>query len=233
MTDCSDWKKYHPELSKNSGVYPIAVPGITSDNVYNVYCDMELDGGGWTVIHRRVEETTTTSFNVNFDNYVKGFGQPGEHHSYWIGLEALSHLADSVDRGYTLRIDLGDCSNRNVRETYQDFWIGDDTTQYTLHIKSGAATGTAGDALTISNSYFVHNNMKFSTPDTEHDDPNHCATTYKSGWWFNNCFAANLNGVYYKDCKGPSSKTDGITWIPFHNNKYFMNFASMKIRRAA
>jgi hypothetical protein len=222
LTDCSDWKKYHPELSNSSGVYPISIPGI--DETYNVYCDMEDENGGWTYIHRRVEETNYTDFNVKFDQYVDGFGLPGPSHSYWIGLNALSHLANA-NNSYTLRIGLEDCNDRNVTETYEGFWI-DGSTQYTLHLKSGSATGYAGDALTISNSYLNHNNMKFSTPDK--DDPNKCASQYNSGWWFNDCFAANLNGIYYKGCKPPQSQTDGITWMPFHNNKYSMKSAYME-----
>jgi len=225
--DCSDWKIYHPELSKNSGVYPVNIPGTRQDTAYNVYCDME--GGGWTTIHRRLQEENTTDFNVDFDKYVNGIGRPGENHSYFIGLDALSNLANSADKNYTLRIHLEDCNGRNVMETYQNFWIGDESSSYTLHIKSGSATGTAGDALTISNSYISHNNMPFTTPGR--DGPNKCATTYHSGWWFNDCFAANLNGMYYKDCTS-NGATDGVTWTPFHNNKYSLKMAYMEIKRS-
>ena len=33
--------------------------------------------------------------------------------------------------------------------------------------------------------------MKFSTPD--HNNNNGCAATYKSGWWYNNCYRININ----------------------------------------
>jgi CubicO group peptidase (beta-lactamase class C family) len=229
LMDCSDWKKYHPELSETSGVYPVNIPG-TQNTAYNVYCDMEDNGGGWTTIQRRLQEEKTTDFNVNFVTYVNGIGRPGENHSYFIGLDALSNLANSADKDYTLRIHLEDCNGRTVMETYQNFWIGDkESSNYTLHIKSGSATGDAGDALTISNSYITHNNMPFTTYD--HEGPNQCATQYRSGWWFNDCFAANLNGIYYSNCSS-NGATDGVTWTPFHNNKYSLRSAYMEIKRS-
>ena len=41
--------------------------------------------------------------------------------------------------------------------------------------------------------------MKFSTYDRDNDniDEFHCAEEDVSGWWFNACSAANLNGHYY------------------------------------
>ena len=41
--------------------------------------------------------------------------------------------------------------------------------------------------------------MKFSTYDRDNDNINefHCADEDVSGWWFNACSAANLNGHYY------------------------------------
>ena len=41
--------------------------------------------------------------------------------------------------------------------------------------------------------------MKFSTRDRDNDNDAyyHCGRQDKSGWWFNGCSAANLNGHYY------------------------------------
>ncbi|ROI36359.1 Tenascin-X [Anabarilius grahami] len=49
-----------------------------------------------------------------------------------------------------------------------------------------------------------HNGRPFSTKDK---DPNtlsiHCAKAYMGGWWYKNCYKANLNGLYasYSDNK--------------------------------
>lgn len=49
-----------------------------------------------------------------------------------------------------------------------------------------------------------HNHMPFSTFDVDNDMRfyDNCAYIFKSGWWFNACFQANLNGVYYRYSNG-------------------------------
>lgn len=51
-----------------------------------------------------------------------------------------------------------------------------------------------------------------------------------SGWWFNDCFAANLNGQYDANCK-TSSNGGGIIWMPWEGNKVSLKYAQMMIRR--
>ena len=41
--------------------------------------------------------------------------------------------------------------------------------------------------------------MMFSTYDSDHDHSGYssgCAGNFGGGWWYNNCFHANLNGDY-------------------------------------
>ncbi|KAH7959104.1 hypothetical protein HPB49_008252 [Dermacentor silvarum] len=50
----------------------------------NVYCDMDTDGGGWTVIQRRGQYGNPVfNFYRNWTEYANGFGNPAEE--YWIG----------------------------------------------------------------------------------------------------------------------------------------------------
>ena len=45
----------------------------------------------------------------------------------------------------------------------------------------------------------LHNGMKFSTKDQDHDrNSGSCAQDYHSGWWYKNCFRTNPNGKYLK-----------------------------------
>ncbi|XP_052813147.1 semaphorin-5A-like [Mya arenaria] len=75
--DCSDVLKLG--LSHGSGVYRIT-PWNTHKEV-DVYCDMDTDGGGWTVFQRRFDGSI--EFNRSFVEYEQGFGSlDGE---FWMG----------------------------------------------------------------------------------------------------------------------------------------------------
>ncbi|KAJ8040514.1 Tenascin-X [Holothuria leucospilota] len=75
-----------------------------------------------------------------------------------------------------------------------------------------------------------HHKAYFNTPDSDHDDePDYnCAVNYKGGWWYKNCYDANLNGIY--------GLTDG-DWagICLHNRNTTeeicdITFVEMKLR---
>ncbi|XP_052092540.1 angiopoietin-2-like [Mytilus californianus] len=72
--ECTDLKK----LNKKTGIHT-----IYPDNVHGikVYCNMEVDGGGWSVIQRR--QDGTTNFYRSWSDYEKGFGSP--ERNVWLG----------------------------------------------------------------------------------------------------------------------------------------------------
>ncbi|XP_065944972.1 angiopoietin-1-like isoform X1 [Magallana gigas] len=77
--DCADIKKHRP-LSRD-GVYTIyPTPGTNK----TVFCDMTTDGGGWTVIQRRLDGET--DFYRNWKDYKNGFGHAD--HEYWLEVDA-------------------------------------------------------------------------------------------------------------------------------------------------
>ncbi|XP_019125921.2 fibrinogen alpha-2 chain [Larimichthys crocea] len=174
-SDCASL--YHNGV-RRSGVYNIALtPGTTLP----VYCDMETEGGGWMVFQRRRDGSV--SFNRGWSEYRGGFGDPrGEH---WLGNQQL-HLLSNHGH-YSLRIDLQDWSHAHKHALYHTFRIDNEENRYRLHV-----SGFSG---TVEDSFgWYHNQQSFSTPDTG----NICAEISHAGWWFHQCFYANLNGVYYK-----------------------------------
>ena len=106
---------------------------------FNVSCDMQTDGGGWTVFQRRKEGSE--DFYRNWNEYKEGFGEL--YGEFWLGLDKIHRLtATSV----TLRVDLMAPDNSKAYAKYEDFTIGSEASMYV--IRFGPYTGTAGDSLT-------------------------------------------------------------------------------------
>lgn len=71
----------------------------------------------------------------------------------------------------------------------------------------------------------------FSTPDRDNDNNKaknngNCALTLKSGWWFDNCADANLNGEY----SHIEDASDRIYWFGFGWH-ISLKETTMKIRK--
>ncbi|XP_036984737.2 fibrinogen-like protein 1 isoform X1 [Artibeus jamaicensis] len=211
----------------SSGFYK--VKPVQSPAEFPVYCDMS-DGGGWTVIQRRSDGSE--NFNRGWDDYENGFGnfvqKDGE---YWLGNKNLHLLTTQGD--YTLKIDLADFEKNTRYAQYKIFKVGDQKNSYELNI--GEYSGTAGDSLTVKFDpkmqwWGSHQRMKFSTWDRDNDNyEGSCALEERSGWWFNRCHSANLNGLYYQGSYG--AQTDnGVVWHTWHGWWYSLKSVVMKIR---
>ncbi|KAM3609648.1 uncharacterized protein V6R79_018148 [Siganus canaliculatus] len=204
MRDCSD---YLLRGHRRSGVY-LVTPDLRSRS-FPVFCDMKQDEGGWTLLQRRHDGSV--SFNRTWAEYRSGFGEldGGE---FWLGNNMI-HLL-TRDRDMVLRVELEDYNGVMEYAEYEQFRVASERIRYRLSV--GKYSGTAGDALRFSKSY-DHNNRMFTTPDRDHDryPSGNCGAYYSSGWWFDACMAANLNGRYYTGkYKGVR---DGIFWGTWHN----------------
>ena len=145
-----------------------------------VYCDMETDGGGWTVFQRRQDESI--DFYRNWTDYENGFGDlTGE---FWLGLSKIHRL--TKEGSNTLRVDLGDFEGNEAYANYSTFSISDGSTEYILTV--GGYSGTAGDSLAY------HNGMRFTTRDNDNDlRSGSCAQRYTGAWWYKKCYTSIIN----------------------------------------
>ncbi|XP_044146876.1 fibrinogen-like protein 1 [Bufo gargarizans] len=212
-SDCSSL--YHNGI-RSSGSYTI-LPSSGRSPV-DVFCDMETQGGGWTVIQRRRDGSI--SFNRTWKEYKEGFGDlNGE---FWLGND---HIHKITSRGgYSLRIDMEDWDREHKYVHYLEFSIEDESNYYRLHISG--PSGTAEDLFA-----WYHNKRSFSAPGFG----NLCADISHGGWWYYQCFYSNLNGVYYaggKYVKGRETMgPDGIVWYSWKNTDYYsLKKVSMMIR---
>ncbi|KAM4597946.1 microfibril-associated glycoprotein 4-like [Polymixia lowei] len=199
-------------VSTYSGVYTI-YPSVTP---LQVYCDMDTDGGKWTVIQRRMDGTL--NFYRPWEAYKAGFGNSSGE--YWLGLENIHILTKK--RKYELRVDMEDFDKNKVYAKYSSFRVGSEAGGYKLHV-SGFKNGGAGDSLTYSNG------QKFSTFDKDQDTwSKNCALIYYGAFWYKSCHRANPNGAYLWGTT-PHDGT-GVTWYHWKGQKYSLKGIEMKIR---
>ena len=204
--DCKD--AYEKGIRK-SGIYHLDPDNGGS---FQAYCNMDIDGGGWTVFQRRKDGSV--DFYRGWNDYVKGFGNPdGEH---WLGLEKIHRLTKASS---VLRVDVTSYSKGSKYAKYT-FKVGDAASKYTLQ-----ATGYSGNA---GDSLGYHNGMKFSTKDNDNDrNGGSCAVAHRGAWWFNSCAHSDLNGLYPGR---RASSSHNCAWYHF-DHWYSLKFTEMKTRR--
>jgi len=150
----------------------------------DVYCDMQIDGGGWTVIQRNVKDEVST-FNRKWNDYEEGFGDINGN-KLWYGLRALSCLTQTDD--WELRIDFQFKNKTWSHLHYTVFSVGSASDEYPLSI--GGLIGTTTDPFSTE----PLDGKKFSTFDNDNDwGYRNCASDLNSGWWYNDCFHINAN----------------------------------------
>jgi len=233
MRHCADHFKYAD--ARENKAYRLKLSYNETTNVsFTAFCDMTTDGGGWTVIQRRVG---STSFERNWNEYKLGFGDTSSPTAdLWLGNDHLYELTSWTPDTMTLRIDISDCAGVNAFEVYSSFKVESMDTNYTLRVGTDHL-GTAQDSLTYPTDSMTADGMQFSTPDRDNDQQSvvHSALETKSGWWFNLLSASNLNGIWYKDCKQPDIKPrffQGISWFTWKYENHPLIKVVMKIRPA-
>ncbi|XP_078616743.1 fibrinogen-like protein 1 [Branchiostoma floridae x Branchiostoma japonicum] len=209
FADCSElYPLLYWTSTVHDGVFPVK-PESNTDH-FDVFCDMTTDGGGWTVIQKRF------SGRLNFDrrwaDYKNGFGNvEGEH---WLGLDKIHNLTSQ--NSYELYVELGDWESNVTHAKYSTFSIGDESTDYTLHI--GGYSGDAGDSMADTDG------SKFSARDKDNDGwGGHCAQWFSGGWWYNTCAVSALNGPYFhpEDYHGRDTGF-GVYWYYWKGTHFYL-----------
>ncbi|XP_078573489.1 uncharacterized protein LOC144860223 [Branchiostoma floridae x Branchiostoma japonicum] len=173
--DCAD---LYEGGSTTSGVYMVTLQNNTR---VEVYCDMDTDGGGWTVIQRRFDGSVP--FNRTWADYKRGFGNlTGEH---WLGNDNLHLLTNQ--RAYRLRIDwIRRGKQNNFTCTRGIIKVADEKQLYRMTPQARATRGNMCDLL-----FYPASGFAFSTVDRDNDiiAGISCAEIHGGGWWYVSCGA--------------------------------------------
>ncbi|XP_041657991.1 angiopoietin-related protein 5 [Cheilinus undulatus] len=238
--DCSDIKdnlmSVVPKIP--SGIY-IVHPENT-DSSFEVFCEMDYMGGGWTVIQRRIDGLT--DFKRPWADYADGFGNlAGEH---WLGLKKVFYLVNQKDTRFQLHIALVSSDDVMSYASYDDFHVDSETKFFSIHL--GRYAGSAGDAFRGYDQDQNQDTAPFSASDVDNDGCNpFCSIDNRTvescsakqnhtGWWFNQCGLANLNGSP-EDLEQNQGQRTHILWDTWRQNgiPHTIKSVTMKIRRIA
>ncbi|EDW10448.1 microfibril-associated glycoprotein 4 [Drosophila mojavensis] len=200
-------------------VHVIQVNGVPEP--FQVLCNSQLAGNGWTVIQRRINGEV--DFYRSWDEYKRGFGNAtGE---FFIGLERLHHM--TKDTPQQLYVWLEDFSNNTRCASFDDLKIGSEEEAYAL-LSLGKHQGTVKDAMRLSRG------QKFTTFDRDNDadELNNCAELRHGAWWYDHCGYSNLNGFYTEADLEYDYANKGIFWADsdFHESDYSLKSVIMMIR---
>jgi len=218
--DC--WEAYEMGFHK-SGRYTIQ-PRYWG--AIQVYCDMETDGGGWTVFQRR--------FNGELDfyrywlEYKNGFGNITSE--FYLGMDNIFYLSNQ--KVYSLRIDFEEWDEKKYFALYEAFAINNECDSYRLRLGE-YRDGNAGDSFRYNGKDEMHDGMKFSTKDSDNDIDavGSSSTRYHGAWWYRltSWKQSNLNGKYYNGTSDRRAYIDGVYWRTISQN-HSLKKTEMKLR---
>ncbi|MBN3287258.1 FIBG protein, partial [Polyodon spathula] len=200
--------------AKVSGLY--FIKPTKAKQSFLVYCEIDTNGNGWTVIQKRLDGSV--NFTKNWIQYKEGFGylSPTGNSEFWLGNEKIHLLSTQATIPYILRMELKDWNGQTKNADYFMFKVGPEADMYRLTYAYyfGGEAGDAFDGYDFgddpSDKYFTsHNGMQFSTPDVDNDK-------YQ-------------DGVYTAEDAQPNGYDNGIIWVTWHDRWYSLKETTMKV----
>ncbi|KAJ8033978.1 Ficolin-1 [Holothuria leucospilota] len=221
-----DCKEARESCSTQSSSGVILIKPVGFPTPFEVFCDNEIDSGGWTVIQRRQDGGGIT-FQRNWIEYKDGFGFLSQE--FFLGNEKLSFLTNQDT--YQLRIDFTYASGVSYYALYNFFRISDEFSSFALTSVgqySGTATFTTNqpdyiDCLDVYQAGKTDSGVYIIKPTTWDGPPFevYCNMTDGGGW---TVFQRRVNGsvsfdVDWDDYKDGFGSPDHELWLG--NEKMF------------
>ena len=211
-----DCKAHYLQGQRVNGLYLVNY-NLGNRHIAQVFCDQTTDGGGWTVVQRRMDGSE--NFFRNWTEYKTGFGEL--HKEHWLGNEQIYLMtSQAFFEGSELRVDMQVKAESTRRwAKYSRFDVGDEHTGYTLHVSGFSGSSGTNDQM------IYHNSAKFSTYDVDNDtNGGNCSLGHYGAWWYKSCHTSNLNARY--------DEFQSIAWQKSMSWQYLkLQFSEMKVRR--
>lgn len=202
LRDCLELRQ---KGHKIDGIYRITT---LNKQIIQVYCDQNGNGGGWTVIQRRIDGSE--NFYRNWQWYKRGFGQL--QREFWLGNENIYLLTspEFYPKGSKAWITVQPRgSSGHWNSFYSKFQVYSERFKYRLQVSS--PSGSYASYLT---SYSI-SQLYFSTYDRDNDGSSsyNCARSYNfAGWWFSGYGNSCSSGQAYTNLNGPYDKYNQRSW---------------------